>query len=244
MQWARTPKNIFRSTLRRDTGRKFVIPLDCISFGIQIPSVRHHSYGTIPFFQTCWRKTVSFLRTHGQFWYNLYSIPFMPRELPAWALWMKSRTSFSFILSSDITVGSWAFGKSLRGSIGILFKSSEYVILKFLLQYIKLATLWFHKKFFCKNIRICVEWSPSLTLVLSVFSLIFTWRSPKSFFEYHLGYSEVPSSRELGLLLISPSAFSVPILTLLSVSVSYSVIFLQFYLFYALLHQTTPDIYI
>ena len=62
---ARTLKNIFPSTFRRDIGQKFVISFDCISFGIQISSARHNSCGTIPFFQTCWRRTVCFLRTHG-----------------------------------------------------------------------------------------------------------------------------------------------------------------------------------
>ena len=65
---------------------------------------------------------MSFLRTCGQFLYNLYDIPFKPGALPAQALWTKSRTSFSFIpLLSNITVGSWGFGKSLRGGIGIPF---------------------------------------------------------------------------------------------------------------------------
>ena len=73
-----------------------------------------------------------------------------------------------------------------------------------------------------------------------VFSDFQLWRSPKSFFEYHLGYSEVPASHELAILLIGASAFSVPIL--ISVSVVYSVVFLRFYFFfYPLLHQTTPD---
>ena len=124
-------KNIFPSTFRRDIGQIFVIPLDCISLGIQIPSARHHSCYTVPFFQTYWRRTVSFLRTHGQLLYNLYDIPFMPRALPARALWTKSQTFFSFVLlSSNITVGSWGFGKSLRGGIGIPFKLSGYVILR------------------------------------------------------------------------------------------------------------------
>ena len=74
---------------------------------------------------------MSFLRTWGQFLYNLYNIPFMTGALPARALWTKSPTSFSFIpLSSNITVGSRGFGKSHRGGIGIPFKSFEYVILK------------------------------------------------------------------------------------------------------------------
>ena len=112
--------------------KKFVIPFDCISFGIQIPSTRHHSCGTIPFFQICWRSMVSFLRTHGQFLYNLYNILFMPRALPVQALWTKSRTTLSFILLSlNIT---WGFGKSFRGGNWIPFKSSEYVILKWFLS--------------------------------------------------------------------------------------------------------------
>ena len=41
-------------------------------------------------------------------------------------------------------------------------------------------------------------------------------------FWYHIGYSEVLASHESGLLLIGASAFSVPILTFLSVSVVYS----------------------
>ena len=62
---------------------------------------------------------MSFLRTRGQFLYNLYDIPFKPGALPARALWTKSRTSFGFIpLSSNITVGSWGFGKSLREVLG------------------------------------------------------------------------------------------------------------------------------
>ena len=145
-------KIIFASRFRTDIGRKFVIPFDCISFGIQIPLARHHSCGITLFFQTCWRRTVSFLRTHGQFLYNLYDIPFMPGAQPARALWTKSWTSFSYMpLSSNITVGSWVFGKFLRRSIGIPFKSSEchpQVILEFLLQYIKHATLWFYELFF------------------------------------------------------------------------------------------------
>ena len=65
---------------------------------------------------------MSFLRTHGQFLYNLYDIPFMPGTLPAQALWMKSQTSFSFIpLSSNIAIGSWGFGKFLRVGIGMPF---------------------------------------------------------------------------------------------------------------------------
>ena len=67
------------------------------------------------------------------------------------------------------------------------------------------------------------------------------WRSPKSFFEYHLGYTEVPASHESGLLLIGASGLSVPILTFLSVTVVYSVDFRRFYLFYPLQHQTIPD---
>ena len=120
---SKNSKNIFPSTFRRDIGPKFMIPLGCISFGIQIPSVRYHSCGTIPYFQACWRRTVSFLRIRGQFLYNLYDISFMSGALPARVLWTKSRTSFSFIpLSSNTTVGSWDFGKSLKGGIGILFK--------------------------------------------------------------------------------------------------------------------------
>ena len=61
----------------------------------------------------------------------LYDIPFMPRALPVQALWTISQTSFSFIpLSSNITVGSWGFGKSLRGGIRIPSISSKYVIFK------------------------------------------------------------------------------------------------------------------
>ena len=45
----------------------------------------------------------------------------------------------------------------------------------------------------------------------------------------------------LWFLLISTSAFSLPILTFPSVSVIYSVVFQLFYLFYALLHQSTPN---
>ena len=176
--WARTPKNIFPSTFRRDIGQKFVIPLDCISFGIQIPSARHHSCGTIPFFQACWRRPVSFLRTNGQFLYNLYNIPFKPRALPARVLWMKSQTSFSFIsLSSNISVGSWGFGKSLRGGIGIPFKSSEYVILKWFSSSsfgTSNLPLFDSTKCFCKSLKIWVEWYPSLTLFLLMFSLIFS----------------------------------------------------------------------
>ena len=79
-------------------------------------------------------------------------------------------------------------------------------------------------------------------LFLSIFFSGFQlWRSPKFFFEYHLGYSEIPASHESGLLLISASVFSVPILTFLSVSVIYSAVFLRFYLFYLLLHKTNPD---
>ena len=63
------------------------------------------------------------------------------------------------------------------------------------------------------------------------------WRLPKSFFESHLGYTAVPTSHELGLLLISASAFSVPILTFLSVSVVYSVVFLRF----SFLSVTAPN---
>ena len=63
-----------------------------------------------------------------------------------------------------------------------------------------------------------------------VFSNFLLWRSPKSFFEYHLGYSEVRASHESGLLLIGASAFSVPILLFSSLSVIYSVVFLRFYL--------------
>ena len=112
---SKNSKNIFPSTFWRDIGRKCVIHLDCIYFGIQIPSARHHSCGTIPFFQAFWRRTVSFLMTRGQFLYYLYDIPFKPGTLPARALRTKSRTSFSFIpLSSNITVWSWGFGKSLR----------------------------------------------------------------------------------------------------------------------------------
>ena len=141
----------------------------CISFGIQIPSARHHSCGTIAFFQACWRRIVSFLRTRGQFLYNLYDIPFKPGALPTRALWMKSRTSFSFIpLSSNITVGSWDFGKSLSGSIGIPFKSSEYVIFKWFssssFDTSSLPLFDSTKSFFCESVRIWVECSPSLTL--------------------------------------------------------------------------------
>ena len=49
--------------------------------------------------------------------------------------------------------------------------SSDYQVPS---QYIKLSTLWFHEKIFCKSIRIWVEWSPNLTLFLSMFSLIFS----------------------------------------------------------------------
>ena len=51
-------------------------------------------------------------------------------------------------------------------------------------------------------------------------------------------HAEVPASYESGLLLIGASAFSVPILAFLSVSVVYLVVFLRFYPFYSLLHQT------
>ena len=119
---SRNSKNIFPSTFRRDIGWKFVIPFDCISFGIQIPSARNHYCSTILFFQICWRRTVSFLRTYGQFLYNLYYISFMPGALPAWALWTKSLIYLSFIpLSLNITVESWGFDKSLRGGIDIPF---------------------------------------------------------------------------------------------------------------------------
>ena len=72
----------------------------------------------------------------------------------------------------------------------------------------------------------------------NVFSNFQLWKSPKFFFEYHLGYSEVPASHESGRLLIGASAFSVPILAFLSVSVVYSVVFLRFYLF---LSVTAPN---
>ena len=76
-------------------------------------------------------KTVSLLKTQGQFLYNLYDIPLMPRALTAWALWTISRTSLHFIpLSLNTTVESWGFGKSLRGGMWIQFKSSEYVFIK------------------------------------------------------------------------------------------------------------------
>ena len=170
----------------------------------------------------------------------------MPGALPARTLLMKSRTSFSFIpLSSSITVESWGFGKSLRGGIGILFKSPECVILKwfssssfgtssFPLFDSTEIFLWEHKDFS----RMISELDAFSFDVFYYFQL---WRSPESFFEYDLRYSEVPPSHELGLLLISASAFSVLILTFPSVSVIYSIVFLRFYLFYALLHLTTPD---
>ena len=176
IRWARTPKNIFPSMFRKDIGQKFVIPFDCISFDIQIPSTRHHSCGAIPFFQACWRRTVSFLRTHGQFLYNLYDIPFMPRALPAWALWMKSRTSFSFIPLSSNMVGSW-------GLVNLLVE-----VLGYRLNHLSMSSTsdsWvpplvhqachslIPQKDFCESIRIWVEWSPSLMLFLLMFSLIF-----------------------------------------------------------------------
>ena len=74
-----------------------------------------------------------------------------------------------------------------------------------------------------------------------VFSDFQPWRSSKSFSEYHLGYSEVPISHESGLLLIGASAFAVLIIALISESVDYLVVFFRFYLFYSLLHQTTPE---
>ena len=158
---SKNSKKYFPSPFRRDIGRKFVIPFDCISFGIQIPSARHHSCGTIAFFQACWRRRVSFLRTRGQFLYNLFDIPFNPGALPARAVWTKSRTSFSFIpLSSNITVGCWGFGKSHRGRIGIPFKSSEYVIFKWFSSSSfgtsSLPLFDSTKSFFCKSIRIWV----------------------------------------------------------------------------------------
>ena len=72
---------------------------------------KYHQPDTIPVIQYPSSKPaeggLSFLRTRGQFLYNLYYIPFMPGALPARALLTKSRTSFSFIpLSSNITVGS------------------------------------------------------------------------------------------------------------------------------------------
>ena len=57
--------------------------------------------------------------------YNWYNIPLLP-----WAGLLDEISDLSFIpLSSNLTVGSWGFGKSLREGIGIPFKSSEYVIL-------------------------------------------------------------------------------------------------------------------
>ena len=176
---SKNSQKYFPSTFRRDIRRKFVIPLNCISFGIQIPSARHHSCGTIPIFQACWRRTASFLRTRGQFLYNLYYIPFKPGELTARASWTKSWTSFSFIpLLSNITLGSWGFGKSLRGGIGIPFKSFEYVFLKWFSSSsfgtLSLPLFDSTKSFFCESIRIWVEWSSSLTLFLSMFSRSFS----------------------------------------------------------------------
>ena len=92
------------------------------------------------------------------------------------------------------------------------------MILEFLLQYIKVATLWFHKKLFLrKHKHLSRMLAEPDAFSFYVFSNFQPRRSPKSFFECHLGYSEVPASHKSGLLLIGASAFSVPILIFLSV---------------------------
>ena len=70
------------------------------------------------------------------------------------------------------------------------------------------------------------------------------WRSHKSFFEYHLEYSEILTSHELGLLLIGTSALSVLILTFPSVSVVYSVVFLLFLNIFTVLNHSRQISYI
>ena len=73
-----------------------------------------------------------------------------------------------------------------------------------------------------------------------VFSDFQFWRSTNSFFEYHLEYFEVPTSHESGHILIGALAFSVLTLEFHSIFVIYLVLFLLFYLFNALLHETSP----
>ena len=127
----KNPPKYFPSTFRRDIGRRFVIPFDCISFVIQIPSARHHSCSTILFFQTCWRRTVSFMKTHGRFLYTLYDTHSCPGH------YLRGPYGRNFVLPSVLShyhqtlpLDLDRFGKSLRGGIEIPFKSSEYVILK------------------------------------------------------------------------------------------------------------------
>ena len=204
---ARSPKNIFPSTFRRDIGRKFVIPFDCISFGIQILLTRHHFCGTISFFESCWKRTVSFLRIHGQFLYDLYDIPFMPGALPARALWTKFRTSLTFIsLSLNITVGSWGFGKPLRQGIEIQFKSSEYVIHKWFSSssfgtstlplfystqsFLLLNDLRAWRFFFC-----CFLWFSALEITKILFGISF-----RIFWSSNLSWIEASFNRRFNIL--------------------------------------------
>ena len=170
-----------------------------------------------------------------------------PTPLPARTLWTKSRTS--------------RYHKTLQFDLGVLVNLLEEV-LGYRLNHLSMSSSSdsrvppsVHQA--CHSLiprKVCfffvfLQSHKDLSRMISeldafsfeVFSDFQLWRSPKSFFEYHFGYSEVPTSHELGLLLIGASAFSIPILTFLSVTVVYSVVFLRFYLFYALMHQTALD---
>ena len=199
---SKNSKKYFSTIFRRDIGRKFVIHLDCISFGIQIPSARHHSCGTIPFFQTCWRRTVNFLRTRGQFLYITCTIShscpghYLRRPYGRNLGLPSALSRYHQTLPLDLVVLvhllEEVFGYRLN-HLSMSFSSDSRVPP---LVHQACHSLIPRKVFLRKHKDLRRMISEPDTFSFNVFFDFQLWRSPKSFSEYHLEYSEVPTSHE------------------------------------------------
>ena len=123
------------------------------------------------------------------------------------------------------------FGNSLKGCIGIPFKSSEYVILKWFSSSsfgTSCLPLFDSSNFFFESIRIWLEYSPSVMFffryllwfsALEIPRMLF-WISFRIFWSSNLSW--------IGASFNGRLSFYVPIITFPSIPVVYSVVFLLF----------------
>ena len=136
---------------------------------------------------------MSFLWIQGQFLYNLYDIPFMPGALPAQALLAKSWTSvlsrYHQTLLLDLVVLVNLLEEVLGYRLNHLSMSSSSNSRVPPSVHQAFYSLVSRKVFLRKHKDLSRMISEPDAFSFDIFSGFQLWRSPKSFFEYHLGYS-------------------------------------------------------
>ena len=128
---AKTTKNIFPSTLRREIGRKWSMSFKFFSLGMYTPSAIIHWLLTWKFFHARFRVAWSQLRTLGHFLYKRKGIPFGSGvDIFLFLLTIRLISSRVGGFMLNLTLGMAGQTKLLLCSRGICQLESEYVSFK------------------------------------------------------------------------------------------------------------------